>query len=146
MRIKCRHGFFIFDEFKTGELAKFQSLTGLALVPWRDTYTFETIQPAPDFSIKGKTYLGATATKNYAGEPWEIFEQNGLVYNFSTDLVVPITSITLRADLKLAGYRYIANGLLLPGSLTSDGQRIKSYTAMRSGLTPRWSYSEVTFV
>lgn len=145
MRIKCLHGFFIFDEFKTGQASKFMSQTGLKLVPWRGAYTFETIEPAPNFSIKGKDLFGNTATKNYAGEPWEIFEQNNLVYNFNTDAVVLISSITQKIDLKLAGDHYISPGLILPGSITSNGDRIKSYTGQLSSFKPTWSYSEVTF-
>lgn len=122
------------------------SLTDLSLVPWRDAYTFEDLGDAPDFSIAGKAILGTPATKTIEGEPWEVFEGNGIVYNFNTGLVVPIASITQQAVLQLAGNRFVSSGLVLPGSLTAEGDRVKDYSAWFSRDTLRWLYSEVTYV
>jgi len=146
MRLNCLHGFFIFQETKVGQVSDFMSLTGLSLVPWRDAYTFEALVDAPNFSLAGKTMLEHPATKTFAGEPWEVFEANEVVYNFDTGLVVPIASITQRVVIQLAGNRFISNGLILPGSLTDDGDRVKDYSAWFSRDTLRWLYSGVSYV
>lgn len=146
MRVKCLHGFFIFQETRVGQVSDFMSLTDLSLVPWRDAYTFEDLADAPDFSIAGKTILGTPATKTIEGEPWEVFEGNEIVYNFNTGLVVPIAAITQQAVLQLAGNRFVSSGLILPGSLTAEGDRVKDYSAWFSRDTLRWLYSEVTYV
>lgn len=146
MRVKCLHGFFIFEETKVGQVSDFMSLTGLSLVPWRNAYTFEDLQDAPDISLAGAQVLDAVATANFAGEPWEIFEVNELVYDFTRRLVVPIATITQSVVIQLAGNRYLSNGLILPGSLTDDGDRVKDYSAWFSRDTLRWLYSEVEYV
>lgn len=146
MRVKCLHGFFIFQETKVGQVSDFMSLTGLSLVPWRDAYTFEDLEDAPDFSLKGKTMLGVSANENFEGEPWEIFEANELVYDFSKGLIVPISSITQTTTIQAAGNRFISPGLILPGSLTDEGDRVRDYSAWFSRDTLRWLYSEVGYV
>lgn len=146
LRAKCLHGFFIFQETKVGQVSDFMSLTGLSLVPWRDAYTFEDLAEAPDFSLAGKALLGVAATKTFEGEPWEVFEANGFAYNFDTGLVVPIQSVTQQVVIQLAGNRFISNGLILPGSLTAEGERVKDYSAWFSRDTLRWLYSEVEYV
>jgi len=122
------------------------SLTGLSLVKWRDAYTFEAIVEAPDFSIIGSPVLGVPATVTHEGEPWEVFEENGLVYDFGKGLVLPINSIAQTVKIGLAGNRFISNGLILPGSLTVDGKRVKDYSAWFSRDTLRWLYSAVEYV
>lgn len=146
MKVKCLHGFFIFEETKVGQVSDFMSLTGLSLVPWRNAYTFEDLADAPDFSLAGKTMLGVAALATFAGEPWEVFEANGFAYNFDTGLVVPIASVVQEVSIQLAGNRYISNGLILPGSLTAEGDRVKDYSAWFSRDTLRWLYSEVGYV
>lgn len=146
MKLKCIHGFFIFGETKVGQVSDFMSLTGLSLVPWRDAYTFQHISSAPNFSLFGKTILDIPAISTFEGEPWEVFESNGLVYNFVLDLVVPIQSVTQDVVIRPAGNRYISNGLILPGSLTDEGQRVRDYSAWFSRDTLRWLYSEISYV
>jgi len=143
MKLKCQHGFFIFEETRIGEISDFMSLTGLSVVPWRDRFTFATLAAMPAYTLEGKAFLGFTATKTYEGEPGVLFEQNGVVYDFTKDLVVPISSITQRTKIILAGNRFTSPGLILPGSLT-DGGRVKDYSAWLS--RDRWLYSEVTYV
>lgn len=121
-------------------------LNKIELVPWREHYTFTDLVDAPEYSLVGKDLLGVPATQTFEGEPWEVFEANGLVYNFSTGLVVPIESIVQNVSLGLAGNRYTSNGLILPGSLTDSGDRVKDYSAWFSRDTLRWLYSEVTYV
>ena len=147
MRVKCRHGFFIFEETRVGQVSDFMSLTGLKLVPWRDEYTFETLADAPEYSLTGKDLLGIPAVATFEGQPWEVFEANGFVYDFVQDLVVPIASIIQTTRVQRAGNRFISPGLILPGSLTDEG-RVKDYAAWfsrdRSPLS--WIFTEVGYV
>lgn len=145
MRIKCIHGYFIFSESQAGQVSDFMSLTGLELVSQGDEYTFADLANAPKYSLAGKSYLGIPAIETFEGEPWEIFEANSWVYDFSRGLVVPIASITQTTTLKLAGNRYVSPGLLLPGSITEDG-RVRDYSAWFSLQTGRYLYSEVGYV
>lgn len=124
----------------------FMKLNKIELVPWRDHYTFEPLAECPDFSLVGQDLLGIPATETFEGEPWEIFEANGLVYDFTLESVVPITTIIQNVSIGLAGNRYTANGLILPGSLTDSGDRVKDYSAWFSRDTLRWLYSEVSYV
>lgn len=121
-------------------------LTKVEIAPWRDAYTFKPLVEAPRFSLAGLDLLGTPATATFEGEPWEVFEANGLVYDFSTETVVTINSITQNVSIGLAGNRYTASGLILPGSLTDDGERVKDYSAWFSSNTLRWLYSEVVYV
>lgn len=131
---------------KVGQISDFMSLNGLTLVPWRDAYTFEQLENAPDFSIAGKALLpNFIATETYEGEPWEVFEANDCVYNFNTGLLVSIDSITQTSKLTLAGNRYISPGLLLPGTVLENG-KVKSYSGWFSWEALRWRYSEVSYV
>lgn len=146
MKIKCLHGFFIFEETKTAQAADFVSLTGLALAPWRADFTFEALAAAPDYSLQGKALLGLPAVKTFEGEPWEVFAANGFVYNFSTGLMVPIASITTMVQIAAAGPVYFSPGLIQPGSLTPIGARVRDFSAWYSRSSQRWIYSEVTYV
>ena len=146
MRIQCKHGFFIFRESKVGEISDFMSLTGLSLAPREDYYTFETLQNAPDYSLIGKPLVGgAVAIKTFQGAPWEVFEANGLVYDFTLDLVVPIATIIAKTKVKLAGNYFVSPGLILPGSLTDEG-RVKDYAAWYLNTRASWLYSGVEYV
>lgn len=146
MKVDCLHGFFIFRETKVGQISDFMSLTGFSLVKWRDAYTFEAIQEAPDFSILSKPVLGVPAKATFEGEPWEVFEENGIVYDFGKGIVSPIETIIQTVKINLAGNKFISNGLILPGSLTVDGKRVKDYSAWFSRDTLRWLYSRVEYV
>jgi hypothetical protein len=143
MRISCLHGFFRFYEDYPGECSEFADLYGFDLVFENDYFTFETLSDADDYSIVGKTFCGAIATKNYAGLPWEIMRENSLVYNFNLDQVVPIATITTIAKILFAGSSYSFDGLVMPGSLLSDGSRIKDYSARFSLYLSKYNYSWV---
>jgi len=127
-----------------GEISDFISLSGLSLVSKDDYYTFNSLAAAPEYSIAGQPYLGATATQTFAGKPWEIFRANGLVYDYFTDAVVPIASILERIDLSKADKFYLSNGLILPGSLYGS-DRVKNYTGWFKGSRLNFYYSEVDF-
>ncbi len=146
MKIKCLHGYFIFQETRISQVSDFISRFGLELVQDGPDYTFELLAGAPRYSIKGKSYLGNVALKNFEGEPWEVFAKNELVYDFSKGLVVPISSVTNTVTIDQAGNKFISPGLILPGSLTADGDRVMDYSAWYSRDTLRFSYSEVAYV
>ena len=144
MRIKCLHGFFIFEEEYIGDISDFMSLTGWTLVPRGTYYTFEKLLEAPDYSLVGKTLVDTPAVKTFAGKPWEVFEANAVVYDFVKALVVPIATIVQAAKLEDAGNYYLSNGLILPGSILPDG-RVTGYDANFSFNRQRWIYKEVTY-
>lgn len=146
MRVRCLHGYFIFDEMRQGQISDFMNLTGLSLVPKDNYYTFEGLEDAPEYSLLGKTYLNLPAVALYEGKPWEVFEANEFVFDFTTGLLVPITSIARIIEIKQAGNMFVSNGLILPGSLTTEGKRVKDYAAWFSRDRLTWHYSEVTYV
>lgn len=146
MKIKCQHGFFIFEETKNGQVSDFMARFGFSIVPYGQNYTFDFLSSAPRYSLKNKPLLNVVATKNFEGEPSEVFEANGLVYDFSKDLLVPIISITQIVKIDQAGNKFLSSGLILPGSVTADGERVKDYSAWFSRDTLRFLYSEVTYV
>jgi len=146
LRINCIHGYFIFDEVTSGELSDFVSVVGLPLARKENYFTFEALVDAPEYSITGQPYLNATAIKTYAGPPWEIMRENGLVYNFDIGLLVPIASITRTVTIAQAGNVFVSPGLILPGSLTDEGERVKDYAAWFSTDRMRFRYSEVSYV
>ena len=146
MKARCLHGFFIFEEVKSGQVSDFVSYSGLSIVPRGPYFTFEALQMAPSYSIEGKPYLGIPATKTFEGEPWEVMEANGLVFDFLTNTLRPLLSVTQLVSIKTVGHRFVSNGLILPGSLTDEGKRVKDYAAHYSKESLRWLYSEVTFV
>ncbi len=145
MTIDCLHGYFIFREDRSGEISEFMSLyDGLVLEKKDDYYTFSSLVAAPEYSVAGVTYLGAQTTETYEGKPWEIFEANGLIYNFELDQVQLINEVTQRVSIKTAKNYFITPGLILPGAVTEDGTRVTDYAARYSFL--KFRYSEVTFV
>ncbi len=146
MKIICRHGYFIFQEQRVGQVSDFISRFGLNIVPVGSYYTFEDLESAPRHSIQGGQLLGNVAIKNFEGEPWEVFEQNSLVYNFDLGLVVPIASVVSTVKIDQAGNRFVSSGLILPGSTTVGGQRVRDYSAWYSRDTLRFLYSEVNYV
>ncbi len=146
MKVKCLHGYFIFTETRVGQISDFMSMTGLEIVPFQDFYTFADLEDALKYSIAGATYLGNVATATFEGHVWEVFEANGLIYNFNTGSLVPISSITQVVEIKNVGNKFVSGGLILPGSVKDDGSRVRDYAAWYSRDTQKWSYTEVTYV
>lgn len=146
MKVKCLHGFFIFEETRVGQVSDFMSSTGLVIASRGPDYTFGPLVQAPTFSLKGTALMDATALKTFEGEPWEVFEANQVVYDFQRGLVVPIASISQKTRVSLAGNRYTSPGLILPGSVTEDGKRVRDYAAWFSRDRLTWLYSEVGYV
>lgn len=148
MKLDCIHGYFIFNETKSGQISNFMSLTGLSLVQKDTYYTFEALQDAKQYSLVASPYLGVPALVNFEGKPWEIFEENGFVYDFSLGLVRPILSIVQKTSVKQAGNTFWSPGLILPGSVTDDGRRVKGYSAWysRDRAPNGWRYTAVYYV
>lgn len=146
MKLKVIHGYFIFTETSVGQVSDFMSLTGLKLAPKDDYYTFETLLNAPLYSLKGKDIIDYPAIKTFEGAPFEVFEANEVIYDFNEDTIKPIKSIKSNTVLKKAGNYFVSNGLILPGSVTADGSRVRDYSAWFSRKTLAWNYSEVSYV
>lgn len=146
MKVRCLHGYFLFEETKPGQISDFASRFGLSIVPRGTYFTFEALAEAPRYSIQGAPLLNLTATKTYEGEPWGVFEANGFVFDFDSNLLKPLLSVTQLVQIKTVGNKFISSGLILPGSLTDEGQRVKDYAAHYSKETLRWLYSEVSYV
>lgn len=146
MRVKCLHGYFIFEETKVGQISQFMSYSGVPLVPKDNYYTFEKLLDAPNYSLIGKDLLGYVATKTFEGDPWLVFEENQVVYDFTLDMMRLISSVTKTTTVRNVGNRFYSPGLILPGSLTAEGSRVKDYTAWFSRDRLTWLYSEVSYV
>ena len=144
MRIRCLRGFFYMDEVAAGQVGRFMSYFGAEVVPWRGGFTFKPLADVPEYTVKGGAFLGAVATATFAGRPEELFEANEMVYDFSKGLVVPLTSVTVKTNISKSGNIFVSNGLLIPGSLTDDGTRVKDFTAWFSIDSATFRYSEVT--
>lgn len=146
MKIVCRHGYFQFFEQRVGQASDFMFWSKLDLVAEKDYFTFEFLKDSPKYSLIGKTFMGLPATATFEGEPWRVFEENGFIYDFTKDLVVPILSVLNVTSIKQAGNLYVSNGLILPGSLTAEGKRVKDYSAWFSRDNFSFKYSEVGYV
>jgi hypothetical protein len=138
------HGYFVFEEQRAGEVSDFMRLFEVDLVRKDHYFTFEDLEDAPDYSIAGAPLLNTVAIATFAGLPWEVFEQNELVYDFTTGLLVPLLSITRIVSLKAAGNYFVSPGLILPGSLTDEGTRVTAYASWFSFDTMKFKYSEVS--
>lgn len=149
MKVNCQHGFFIFEEEDPGEVSMFmETFKDIELVSYGRYFTFDDLGNAPDYSIIGKPLIDIPAIKTFEGEPWEVFEANGFVYDFSTGLVRPINSVTQLTSITQAGNILLSpgNGLILPGSITKSGARIKSYSGYWSQTFLSCNYTEVDYV
>src|SRR5687768_4529956 len=99
VRLRALHGYFIFEETQSGQISDYMSLTDFSIVPVGRYYTFEALELAPRYSIQAKSLLGVPALKTFEGEPWEVFEENEIVYDFRDGIVKPISSIVLTTEL-----------------------------------------------
>ena len=135
----------MFREHQAGEISRFMSLTGLELVSRDDYYTFDFLSSAPEYSLAGGTYLGGVCTTTVEGEPWEIFRANSLVYNFRSGIVESIESVTELIELQQTANYFLSSGLIVPGSVTEDGSRVRDYAAYYIFDQARFKYSEVSF-
>lgn len=143
MRIECNHGYFKFWEDKVGQVSDFISRYGLAIEFFNGDFIFSDLVDAPDFSIKGGTFLGCPTTETFEGHPWEVMRANRIVYDFSTGRVVPIDTILQTVKLKAYGNFFRASGMIIPGSVMEDGSRVTDYAAHFQN--PDFKYSAVDY-
>jgi len=143
VKIRCIHGYFIFEEESSGEVSDFMSLFGVELVAKDNYFTFAKLAEAEDYSIIGGTFLGVPATKTFEGKPWELMRENKLTYKFNSDLVVPIETITDITDIMKTGSYFFARGLIIPGSLL-NGVRVKSYSGFYLFGEQKFKYTEIS--
>lgn len=144
--IQSRHGYFRFNETDPGELARFSSVYDLDLVSLSDYYTFSFLEEAKRYSLIGKDYLGLPATALFEGEPWEVMEKNGFIYDLELDLLKPVISVSTTIELQAAELYYISKSLIQPGSLLKSGQRVVDYTAMFDWKIANFKYTEIGFL
>jgi hypothetical protein len=145
VRLNSLHGYYIFREDEPGEIADFMQLTSFRLVQKDDYFTFEFLGDAKNYSILGGLYLGAVATKSFEGTPWKVMRENGLVYDFTLNLVVPIQAVLQKASITQGIRYYLSSAMLLSGSITDDGSRVKDYAAFFDFDQGTFKYSEVSF-
>lgn len=146
MKLNCSHGFFKFEETSAGQISDFMTYSGFQLVKKDDYYTFKSLELAPDYTIEGKEFLGHVATETFEGSPEAVFKANGVVYDFTKDRVLPISSITAKASIVNAGNYYLSNGLILPGSRVLSGQIITGFRAFWSARGLKWFYTGIDYV
>ncbi len=145
MRVECIHGYFKFQEISSGELSRFSSLFGLDLARSGDHFTFADLVEAPNYSLVGGTFLETPTTATFEGNPWDVMRENGLIYNFSSGLVVPILSIVQPVKVSDAGNFFVSTGMLMPGSVTEDGSRVTDYSAAFQFDRLNFKYSEISY-
>ena len=145
MQINCVGGYFIFRQSRAGEISDFASLfEGLSFDSVNDYFTFTALRDAPKFAIAGDTYLGAPCTVTCEGEPWDVMRMNDLVFDFNQNKVVPLESITRLASITQAANYFLSPGLIIPGSVTDDGSRVRDYAAHYFFDSNKFKYSELT--
>lgn len=146
MKIKCIDGYFIFEPQKLTQLSDFIYLTGFDLVRHKDFYTFRYLSELESFCVKGINFGNLTAKITYEGEPWDILNKNGFVYDFNLNALRDINGVTTVIGLRKAENYFISNGLIQPGSINGRGLKIKGYECYFSRAFNTFKYSEVTFV
>lgn len=128
MRVLCDHGFYRFYPDDNGSLARFSHLFAIDLEKERDYYTFSYLKGLKDYSLAGSFYSTGLATKTFEGYPWEIMRANGLVFNFSTGLLVPKIAIINSEKLIPANQFFLCGSRLLQaGSRDQSANQILSY-------------------
>ncbi len=147
MRVRCLHGYFFFEEDTVGEIARFCGIYDLTLVPKDWYYTFEDLEEAPDYSIKATAYISplALCTETFAGTPWDVMRKNKLVYDFTAGKVKKIETVTTILRLEEAQNYFYADGLLLPGSINKNGQRVTDFTGQFRADALKFKYTEVFY-
>lgn len=145
MRITCLHGYFIFRESYSGEIARFNTDFGQDLVAKKDFYTFSLLKNTPEYSFVGTEFLNLIGTVVYEGEPYEVMEQNGFIYDFTVQSLKPLESITTQIDPARLLDGYQSRGLIIPGSVTKSLQRVTGYQCGFDFPTLNFSYSEIFY-
>jgi hypothetical protein len=146
LKIDCLHGYYKFYEEAAGEISRFMALYGFSLVKSGDHFTFETLFEAPEYSLEGGSYLGATADVTHEGHPHEVMKANELIYDFNSDSIKDINTITQKIAVSQGQRYYLSDGLIIAGSLTDEGLRVMDYAAFFDFGTLKFKYSEITWL
>lgn len=130
MRVLCRHGYFCFYPKDETEVSRFGALFTQNLVRKDDFYTFPLLKLAPDYCLKGKPFLGVTASLTFEGNPWEIMRENGFVYDFVAQAVKLKSAVTQSVSIEFVDDYWTAESpLVMPGGIDDVGQKVLSYDA-----------------
>lgn len=123
MRVKCRHGYYLFMPERAGDLLFFAGDTGITLAKGPYGWTLPALAALPLFSIQGQDYGGQPARVNYCGHPWEVMQANGFVYNLEAGALEPVENITdaFTPYLQNTG-EAVALSLPQAGSKTQEGK------------------------
>lgn len=147
MKVRCRHGYFFFEEPFAGAISKFCSTFGFTLVPVDWYYTFEKLALAPDYSFKNLKYIDSTAiaTETFAGNPWDVMRKNRLIYDFSDDTVKKLDQVSVVLNVNDAATYFYSDGLILPGSMNPLGQRVTDFSGYFPSDGTRFRYTEIGY-
>jgi hypothetical protein len=145
MKVRCLHGYFIFEETEPAQLSEFASLFGLDFALKDGYYTFSDLLDAPEYSIVGGLFLGAPTTKTFEGRPWEVMRENELVYDFNLGKVKPIATETNVIQIDTAANYFLSNGMILAGSITQNGDKVRDYDGFYQRRTGKFKYSQVGY-
>lgn len=146
MKITCLSGYYVFEESMPGEISDFINYTRLDLVRRENYFTFKNLLDAPEFSISSMPLLNLIANITCEGKPWDVFKANGFSYDFTTGKIVNSNLVIKKFTIKGSGNMMVSPGLILPGSINQDGQKIESYVCWYDRSGGSWYYTEVTYV
>lgn len=145
MRVTCLNGYFMFREDQPGEVARFNSTYSQDLERKDDYYTFALLATAPDYSIALAPYLNLIATETYEGHPHEVFRENGFVYDSGIGFIRLAASISTLFEPVQLYDKIIANGLIQPGSVTKNWQKVTGYQGFIDTNQYKFYYSEIFY-
>lgn len=141
MNIICDHGYFKFYPEKVQEIARFSTVFNLDLVQKGDYFTFPALLDLENYSVLGSPFGGIPAVKTFAGRPSEVLRANGMIYDFTLDLIRPVLSVVSLITLDKVNYAYSANGLVIPGSRSNfSASQIVDYSAFFMWETQTFKY------
>jgi hypothetical protein len=130
MRVLCRHGHYAFYPRSVSDVGRFVQFYGQELVRAGEFYTFPLLKDLPDYSLKGLIFGNTPATKTYAGKPWEVMRENGLVYSLAVKMLVPKSSVTFIVDPPRTGFYFTSETpMIQAGSRNAAGVPILSFDA-----------------
>jgi len=146
VKFSCIHGYYKIEEQAAGEVARFMNLfSGIEIVSAGEYFTFSPLLEAKNYSIKGNPYLGVTAEKTFAGNPWDVMRDNKLIYNFSSGKMEKLESVTQRIVFNQATNYFWTEGLILAGSLNDAGLRVTDFVAWFNFEGNKFKLSEASF-
>lgn len=89
MKLICENGFYKFFPSFVGEVKLWENKNGIKLFKMRDFWTFQDLARFPNYSFKGHSIAGNTATINFEGLPEEVLAKNKLTYNIKQGTITP---------------------------------------------------------